>query len=39
MYCLDTQRIAGMVQPTNSEPRLAPAGKHLLIQPSGYSEQ
>ena len=31
MYCLDTQRIAGMVQPTNSEPRLAPAGKHLLI--------
>ncbi len=31
MYCLDTQRIAGMVQPTNSEPQLAPAGKHLLI--------
>ena len=31
MYCLDTQRIAGMVQPTNSEPSLAPAGKHLLI--------
>jgi phytoene dehydrogenase-like protein len=31
MYCLDTQRIAGMVQPTNSDPRLAPAGKHLLI--------
>lgn len=31
MYCLDTQRIAGMVQPTNSEPRLAPEGKHLLI--------
>jgi phytoene dehydrogenase-like protein len=31
MYCLDTQRIAGIVQPTNSDPALAPAGKHLLI--------
>ncbi|HEY4384750.1 MAG TPA: hypothetical protein VGN34_09785, partial [Ktedonobacteraceae bacterium] len=31
MYCLDTQRIAGMVQPTNSDPQLAPPGKHLLI--------
>ena len=31
MYCLDTQRIAGMVQPTNFDPSLAPAGKHLLI--------
>jgi phytoene dehydrogenase-like protein len=31
MYCLDTRRIAGMVQPTNSDPSLAPAGKHLLI--------
>jgi len=31
MYCLDTQRIAGMVQPTNCDPSLAPAGKHLLI--------
>jgi phytoene dehydrogenase-like protein len=31
MYCLDTQRIAGMVQPTNFDPGLAPAGKHLLI--------
>src|SRR5262249_37513238 len=31
MYCLDTQRIAGMVQPTNSDPSLAPDGKHLLI--------
>jgi phytoene dehydrogenase-like protein len=31
MYCLDTKRIAGMVQPTNSDPRLAPEGKHLLI--------
>jgi phytoene dehydrogenase-like protein len=31
MYCLDTRRIAGIVQPTNSDPSLAPAGKHLLI--------
>lgn len=31
MYCLDTQRIAGIVQPTNCDPCLAPAGKHLLI--------
>ncbi len=31
MYCLDTQRIAGIVQPTNCDPRLAPEGKHLLI--------
>ncbi|MDQ2713501.1 MAG: NAD(P)-binding protein [Chloroflexota bacterium] len=31
MYCLDTQRIAGMVQPTNCDPSLAPPGKHLLI--------
>jgi len=31
MYCLDTERIAGIVQPTNCDPRLAPAGKHLLI--------
>lgn len=31
MYCLDTGRIAGIVQPTNCDPRLAPAGKHLLI--------
>jgi phytoene dehydrogenase-like protein len=31
MYCLDTERIAGMVQPTNSDRRLAPPGKHLLI--------
>jgi len=43
MYCLDTQRIAGMVQPTNSDPRLAPAGKHLLIThqviPPGQSDR
>ncbi len=31
MYCLETKRIAGIVQPTNCDPRLAPAGKHLLI--------
>lgn len=31
MYCLDTKRIAGMVQPTNCDPQLAPPGKHLLI--------
>jgi phytoene dehydrogenase-like protein len=31
MYCLDTRRIAGIVQPTNADPHLAPAGKHLLI--------
>ncbi|HLH60225.1 MAG TPA: FAD-dependent oxidoreductase [Ktedonobacteraceae bacterium] len=31
MYCLDTQRIAGIVQPTNCDPSLAPPGKHLLI--------
>jgi hypothetical protein len=31
MYCLDTQRIAGIVQPTNCDARLAPSGKHLLI--------
>jgi phytoene dehydrogenase-like protein len=31
LYCLDTKRIAGIVQPTNSDPSLAPDGKHLLI--------
>jgi phytoene dehydrogenase-like protein len=31
MYCLDTARIAGIVQPSNSDFRLAPPGKHLLI--------
>ncbi|HEY7348390.1 MAG TPA: FAD-dependent oxidoreductase [Ktedonobacterales bacterium] len=31
MYCLDTERIAGMVQPSNCDRRLAPPGKHLLI--------
>jgi phytoene dehydrogenase-like protein len=31
MYCLDTERIAGVVQPSNSDRRLAPPGEHLLI--------
>jgi hypothetical protein len=31
LYCLDTKRIAGIVQPSNSDRRLAPPGKHLLI--------
>ena len=31
MYCLDTDRICGVVQPSNSDRRLAPPGKHLLI--------
>ncbi len=31
MYCLDTKRIAGVVQPSLSDPSLAPLGKHLLI--------
>jgi phytoene dehydrogenase-like protein len=31
MFCLDTERIAGIVQPSNSDRRLAPPGKHLLI--------
>lgn len=31
LYCLDTQRIAGIVEPSNSDSRLAPPGEHLLI--------
>ncbi len=31
MFSLDTQRITGIVQPTNADPQLAPKGKHLLI--------
>ena len=31
MFCLDTQRIAGIMQASNADPNLAPAGKHLLI--------
>ncbi|MFN2218784.1 MAG: FAD-dependent oxidoreductase [Anaerolineae bacterium] len=31
MFCLDTQRVAGIVQISNIDPGLAPPGKHLLI--------
>jgi phytoene dehydrogenase-like protein len=31
MFCLDTQRVAGVLQATNADPALAPPGKHLLI--------
>jgi len=31
MFCLDTQRIAGILQASNVDPDLAPPGKHLLI--------
>ena len=31
MFCLDTQRVAGIVQASNVDPNLAPPGKHLLI--------
>jgi hypothetical protein len=31
LFCLDTQRIAGIIQVTNTDPSLAPPGKHLLI--------
>jgi phytoene dehydrogenase-like protein len=31
MFCLDTQRVAGVIQITNTDPSLAPPGKHLLI--------
>jgi phytoene dehydrogenase-like protein len=31
MFCLDTQRVAGILQASNSDPNLAPPGKHLLI--------
>lgn len=31
MFCLDTQRIAGILQATNSDPDLAPKGWHLLV--------
>jgi phytoene dehydrogenase-like protein len=31
MFCLDAARVAGIVQPTNAVPTLAPTGKHLLI--------
>lgn len=31
LYCLDTKRVAGLAQPTNTDPGLAPRGRHLLI--------
>ncbi len=31
MYCLDTARIAGMVQPSNGDHSLAPPGEHLVV--------
>jgi len=31
MLCLNTSRIAGIAQPSNADPNLAPPGKHLLI--------
>ncbi len=31
MYCLDTERVAGIAQPTKFDPGLAPPGKHLII--------
>lgn len=31
MFCLDTQRVAGILQATNADPSLAPDGRHLLI--------
>jgi phytoene dehydrogenase-like protein len=31
MFCLDTQRIAGILQATNTDPDLAPKGWHLLV--------
>jgi phytoene dehydrogenase-like protein len=31
MFCLDTQRVAGILQASNVDPNLAPPGKHLLI--------
>jgi len=31
LYCLDTERVAGIARPTGLDPALAPEGKHLLI--------
>ncbi len=31
LFCLDTQRVAGIIQATNVDPSLAPPGQHLLI--------
>ena len=39
MYCLDTQRIAGMVQPTNFDPEPGSSWKAFTYQPPGHSER
>jgi phytoene dehydrogenase-like protein len=43
MFCLDTQRVAGILQATNVDPDLAPEGRHLLVShqvvPSGADWQ
>ena len=31
MFCLGTERVAGIVQPSNGDPGLAPPGKHLVM--------
>ena len=31
LFCLDTQRVAGIIQATQVDPSLAPPGQHLLI--------
>jgi phytoene dehydrogenase-like protein len=31
MFCLGTERVAGIVQPSNADPGLAPLGQHLLM--------
>ncbi len=31
MFCLGTERVAGIVQPSNADPGLAPPGQHLLM--------
>lgn len=31
MLCLGTERVAGIVQPSNADPRLAPPGRHLVM--------
>ena len=31
MFCLGTERVAGIAQPSNADPRLAPPGQHLVM--------
>lgn len=31
LLCLGTERVAGVVQPSNADPRLAPPGRHLVM--------